>query len=144
MKIVPYLLGESGYWGEDINGQPLDAGYYQAGIRATLPMWAVDPRWKATCGTCTALAHKVEFQAEYLHAQANQNMTDLPLYDPLDDDQIEDFRRRFVVNTFGFPSLSLPPWTPRAAARSSTSGSTPCGPTWRAGSPRRAWRSPTT
>ena len=42
VKIVPYLLGELGYWGEDINGQPLTRAYYQAGIRATLPMWAVD------------------------------------------------------------------------------------------------------
>ena len=42
VKIVPYLLGEVGYWGEDINGQDLTQAYYQAGIRATLPMWAVD------------------------------------------------------------------------------------------------------
>ena len=54
------------------------------------------------------LAHKVEFQAEYLHAQANQSMTQFPLYDPLDDNQIEDFRRRFTVNTFGFPAVPPP------------------------------------
>ena len=42
VKIVPYVLGELGYWGEDINGQPLTREYYQAGIRATLPMWAAD------------------------------------------------------------------------------------------------------
>ena len=42
VKVVPYVLGELGYWGEDINGQPLTRAYYQAGIRATLPMWAVD------------------------------------------------------------------------------------------------------
>ncbi len=56
------------------------------------------------------LAHKVEFQAEYLHAQSTQSLTQFPLYDPLDDNQIEDFRRRFVVNTFGFPAV-LPPNT---------------------------------
>jgi hypothetical protein len=54
------------------------------------------------------LAHKVEFQAEYFHAQANQSMTDLPLYDPLDDHDIQDFRRRFTVNTFGFPAVPPP------------------------------------
>ena len=42
VKIVPYVLGEIGYWGEDLNGQDLTRAYYQAGIRATLPMWAVD------------------------------------------------------------------------------------------------------
>ena len=54
VKIVPYLLGELGYWGEDLNGQPLTRAYYQAGIRATLPMWAVDSDGgKRACGTCT-------------------------------------------------------------------------------------------
>ena len=108
VKIVPYLLGELGYWGEDINGQPLTRAYYQAGIRATLPMWAVDSDVQSALWNVHGLAHKVEFQAEYLHAQANQNMTDLPLYDPLDDRDIEDFRRRFTVNTFDFPALPPP------------------------------------
>ena len=52
VKIVPYLLGELGYWGEDIDGQSLTRAYYQAGIRATLPMWAVDPDVESTFGTC--------------------------------------------------------------------------------------------
>ncbi len=110
VKIVPYLLGELGYWGEDINGQPLTRAYYQAGIRATLPMWAVDSDVESTLWNVHGLAHKVEFQAEYLHAQVNQSMTDLPLYDPLDDHDVQDFRRRFVVNTFDLPVV-LPPLT---------------------------------
>ena len=143
VKVVPYLLGELGYWGEDIDGQPLTRAYYQAGIRATLPMWAVDPEVESTLWNVHGLAHKVEFQAEYLHAQSNQSMTQFPLYDPLDDEQIEDFRRRFTVNTFGFPAVP-PPVDAGAPARSSTSGFTPCATIWKVGSPRRAWRSPTT
>ena len=108
VKIVPYLLGELGYWGEDINGQPLTRAYYQAGIRATLPMWAVDSDVESALWNVHGLAHKVEFQAEYLHAQSNQSMTNLPLYDPLDDEQVEDFRRRFTVNTFGIPAVAPP------------------------------------
>ena len=54
------------------------------------------------------LAHKVDFEAEYLHAQSNASVTELPLYDPLDDQNIEDFRRRFVVNTFGLPVVAPP------------------------------------
>ncbi len=42
VKVVPYVLGEIGNWGQDINGQDLTRAYYQAGFRATLPMWAVD------------------------------------------------------------------------------------------------------
>ncbi len=41
-------------------------------------------------------------------ADANKDMTDLPLYDPLDDDSIEAFRRHFATNTFGWPS-TIPP-----------------------------------
>ncbi len=108
VKIVPYLLGEVGYWGQDINGQDLTQAYYQAGIRATLPMWAVDCGVESALWNVHGLAHKVEFQAEYLHAQSTQSMTQFPLYDPLDDRDIEDFRRRFVVNTFGEPAVPPP------------------------------------
>ncbi len=108
VKIVPYLLGELGYWGEDLQGNELTRAYYQAGIRATLPMWAVDCEAESELWNVHGLAHKVEFQAEYFHAQSNQSMTEFPLYDPLDDRDIEDFRRRFTVNTFGFPALPPP------------------------------------
>ncbi len=110
VKVVPYALGELGYWGQDINGQELTRAYYQAGVRATLPMWAVDCEAESALWNVHGLAHKVEFQAEYLHAHTNQSVTEFPLYDPLDDQQIEDFRRRYVVNTFGIPPV-LPPGT---------------------------------
>jgi hypothetical protein len=110
VKVVPYALGEIGNWGQDINGQDLTRAYYQAGFRATLPMWAVDSEAESALWNVHGLAHKVEFQAEYLHAQTNQSVTEFPLYDPLDDQQIEDFRRRYVVNTFGIPPV-LPPGT---------------------------------
>ena len=117
LKITPYVLGELGYWGAaitgyDANGDPtegrLTRAYYQAGIRATLPMWAVNSAVKSTLWNIDGLAHKVEFDVEYLHAQSTQSMTQFPLYDPLDDWQTEDFRRRFVVNTFGLPVVSPP------------------------------------
>jgi hypothetical protein len=110
LKIAPYALGEFGYWGEDLAGNDLTRWYYQAGIRATLPMWAVDSTVESELWNVHGLAHKVEFQAEYLHAQTDQSMTQFPLYDPLDDHDIQDFRRRFTVETFGFPAV-LPPLT---------------------------------
>ena len=59
--------------------------------------------------------------------QANQHLTDLPLYDPLDDNSIEAFRRRFVdqhVRLAGRPCRRARPAQP---LRSSTSAFTPCG-----------------
>ena len=34
VKVVPYALGEAAHWGEDINGNPLDRLFWQAGVRA--------------------------------------------------------------------------------------------------------------
>ncbi len=108
VKVVPYALGELGYWGEDINGDQLTRGYYQAGVRASLPLWAADSTVESGLWNVHGLAQKIEFDAEYLHAQSTTSVTDLPLYDQIDDNQIEDFRRRFLVNTFGLPVIPTP------------------------------------
>ena len=107
-------------------------------------MWSVDPTIYSDLLNVHGIAHKVVFDAEFSR-RANQHMTSLPLYDPLDDDSVEAFRRRFLTNTFGIPSMS-PDARParRTVPRSSTSGSTPCGPACKTGSPRRARKSPTT
>jgi hypothetical protein len=109
VKFVPYALGELGHWGEDLSGQPLDRLYGQVGVRASVPMWRTDPTVESILWNLHGLAHKVVFDAEFSYADANRDMTRLPLYDPLDDDSIEAFRRRFVPNTFPAPPGSFPP-----------------------------------
>ncbi len=101
VKVVPYALGEFAHWGEDIDGQQLNRLYWQAGLRANLPVWSVDPTAQSELFNVNGIAHKVNFVAEFLHAESNKDLEDLPLYDPLDDDSIEAFRRRFIVNTYG-------------------------------------------
>jgi hypothetical protein len=108
VRVVPYFLGELGYWGEDLAGNSLSRAYYDTGVRATLPMWSVDPNVESGLWNVHGLAHKIDFEAEYTHSWSNQPITALPLYDPLDDFQIEDFRRRFMVNTYGLPALPPP------------------------------------
>lgn len=122
VKVVPYALGELGYWGEGVDGQQLNRAYYQAGIRATLPMWSVDSTVDSALWNVHGLAHKIDFNAEYFHAQASQHLDQFPLYDPLDDDQIEDARRRYVLTTFnpgliGTPLQALPPPLTRGPPR---------------------------
>jgi hypothetical protein len=113
MKVVPYVLGELGHWGEDLAGNSLDRAYYQAGIRATLPMIYVDPTVESDLWNVHGLAHKVEFNFEFSQSESNRPMTDLPLYEQLNDNQIEAFERRLIVNTFGspvvFPFIADPP-----------------------------------
>ena len=101
VKVVPYVLGEVMHWGEDLSGDDLTRLFGQAGVRASLPMWHVDPQVQDQLWNLQGLAHKVVFEAEFLWADADEDLTALPLYDPLDDDSIEAFRRRFVDFEFG-------------------------------------------
>ncbi len=142
VKIVPYALGELGHWGEALDGESLDRAYGQVGVRATLPMWYVDPTVESDLWNVHGLAHKVDFELQVSIAEANRRLTDLPLYDPLNDWSVEAFERRFVTNTYGIGPIAPPG---RAPCRCRwTSGSMPFAPAWATGSPRRAWRSPTT
>ena len=100
-KVVPYVLGDVMHWGEDINGDDLTRLYGQAGVRASLPMWKVDPSIQSELFNVNGLSHKIVFEAEFLWADADQNFDQLPLYDQLDDDSQEHFRRRFIDDVFG-------------------------------------------
>ncbi len=109
VKVVPYMLGELAHWGQDVNGEPLDRAWGQVGVRASMPMWSVDPTANSDLFNVHGIAHKVVFDAEFMAADSNRNMSDLPLYDPLDDDSIEAWRRQFLTSTFGLPSMMLTP-----------------------------------
>jgi hypothetical protein len=105
VKVVPYLLGDATYWQEDINGNDLTRLYGQTGIRASLPVWRTDPTIQSTLWNVNGLAHKVTFELDAFFADANQDLSELPLYDQIDDDSQEHFRRRIADETFGI----LPP-----------------------------------
>ncbi|MDG1873369.1 MAG: organic solvent tolerance protein OstA, partial [Mariniblastus sp.] len=83
--------------------------YGQIGIKASLPMWRVDPAVQSVLWNVNGLAHKVNFDLEAFYADASQDLDKLPLYDPLDDDSQEHFRRRFAFDTFGIaPGGDIP------------------------------------
>ena len=101
VKVVPYVLGDATYWQEALDGNDLMRVYGQTGIRASLPMWRVDPSIQSVLWNVNGLAHKVSFDLDAYYADASQDLDELPLYDPLDDDSQEHFRRRFAFDTFG-------------------------------------------
>jgi hypothetical protein len=109
VKVVPYVLGDATYWQEDITQNDLFRAYGQTGIRASLPMWNVDPTVQSCLYNLNGLAHKVTFDTEFLYADASQDLDELPLYDQLDDDSQEAFRRRFAFDTFNImPGGNVP------------------------------------
>lgn len=101
LKLVPFVLADATYWQEDLNGDDLFRVYGQTGARVSLPFWRVDPSIQSLLFNVNGLAHKVTLDAEFAYADASQNWDTLPLYDPLDDDAQEFFRRRFAFDTFG-------------------------------------------
>ncbi len=105
VKVVPYLLGELGHWGEDLTGNDIQRAYGQVGLRASLPAWQVDPTVQSTLWNVHGLAHKVVFDAEFALTDATKNLDQFPLYEPLDDNSIEAFRRRMIPNTFFGPMI---------------------------------------
>ena len=110
VKVVPYVLGDVTYWQEDLNGDDALRAYGQAGIRASLPFWRVDPTIQSTLWNVNGLAHKFSFDVDAFYADSSQDLTRFALFDNLDDDSQEAFRRRFAFNTFGIiPGQDVPP-----------------------------------
>jgi hypothetical protein len=100
-KFVPYVMGQAGHWGQVINGDDEQRLYGQAGIRAAIPFWSVNPDVRSDLFNLNGLAHKVVFDVDASFADANRNVDQFPLFDNLDDDSQEAFRHRFWINTFG-------------------------------------------
>jgi lipopolysaccharide export system protein LptA len=103
LKVIPYGLGDATYWQQDLNQDDMLRGYGQVGIRTSLPFWKVDPTVQSILWNVNGLAHKVTLESDMFFADASQDLDRLPLYDPLDDDSQEAFRRRLAFNSFGLP-----------------------------------------
>ncbi len=100
-KIVPYVLGEAAYWEQDLQGSELTRLLGQSGVRASIPFVRLNPEVQSTLFNLNGIAHKVVLESEFLYAQSDADMANLPLYDQVDDDAVEFFRRRFYFTTFG-------------------------------------------
>jgi len=102
-KIVPYALGELFHVSEDITAQERTRAFGQAGVRASLPIWHTNPDVQSELFNLNGLAHKVVFESEFLWADAEEDLSNFPLYEQLDDDAVEFFRRRFRSAAGGYP-----------------------------------------
>ena len=103
----------------------------RVGVRASIPFWAVDPTVHDPLFNLNGLAHKVVFDAEASYADANQDFTEFPLYDKIDDDAVVEFRRRLFFR----PSARRPGRV--SSIRSSTRVTGRSAPASRLTSPRR-------
>jgi hypothetical protein len=102
-KFSPYVLGELARWGENLDFDAENRAYGAGGIRASTSMWAVDPQIRSELFNVNGLAHKVVFETDVFYAQSTQDLDTLPLYDQIDDNNIEAYRRWFPFFDFGGP-----------------------------------------
>ncbi|WP_442483947.1 hypothetical protein [Aeoliella sp. SH292] len=100
-KVVPYVLGELGHWGQDLEGNDIQRAYGQVGLKASIPFWTVNPYIQDPVFNLNGLAHKVVFDMDASYSESNRDMTDFPLYDEIDDDVFDDIRRRLFFQPFG-------------------------------------------
>ena len=109
VKLVPYALGELGHWGQDLGGSnpnlrgtpsSIDRAYGQVGVRSSLPFWTADNTVESRLWNLHGLAHKVILEAEFSYAEATKSFDQFPLYDQLDDDTINQYRRNIAFFDF--------------------------------------------
>ena len=100
-KFVPFLSGEAGTWGQDVAGNDISRLTGQAGLKSSLPMRRLFPDVQSSILNLNGMAHKITFESELLYADTNRDLNQFPLYNPIDDNSQEHFRRRLVFNTFG-------------------------------------------
>jgi hypothetical protein len=109
VKVVPYALGELAHWGQDIDQSPINRAYGQVGVRTSLPMWTADSAVESQLWNVHGLAHKVVFELEYAYADATQSIDQFPLYDQIDDDAINQYRRNIPYWDYGaVPGQPIP------------------------------------
>ncbi len=101
LKIVPYALGEAAYWEEDLARNDQTRFLGQLGVRASVPIWSIDPTYQNTLWNLNGLAHKIHLQTDIFWSDASRDVGLFPLYDALDDNSVEHFRRRLYFLTFG-------------------------------------------
>ncbi|MEX0676181.1 MAG: hypothetical protein WD063_03855 [Pirellulales bacterium] len=102
-KFDPYVLGELARWGDNLAFEPENRAYGAGGIRASTSMWAADPLITSELFNLNGIAHKVVFETDLFYAQSTQDLDTLPLYDQIDDNNIEAYRRWFPFFDFGGP-----------------------------------------
>ena len=101
VKFNPYMLGELARWGQVLDYTDENRAYGALGLRASTTMWTVDPTVRSDMFNVNGIAHKVVFDADVFYAQSTQNLSTLPLYDQIDDNNIEAYRRWFPFFDFG-------------------------------------------
>jgi len=100
IQVVPYVMGEAAYWGDDFTGDSLDRFVANAGVRGSVMFTRIFPYVRSDVFGLDGLAHKIRLEAEYSWIDSTTSLSQVPQYNEFDDNAQERFRERLVVNTF--------------------------------------------
>lgn len=98
--VVPYLSGEAGFW-KSTSTKKIKLDWLDKPVCAFTSVLRAYPNIENRLFDLRGIAHKVTLESDLFYADANKDMDLFPLYDPLDDNSQEHFRRLFIFNTFG-------------------------------------------
>src|SRR4029078_8993754 len=65
MKIVPFVLGEAAHWAEVLDGDDRQRVFGQAGVRTSVPIWAVDPTVENSLFNLHGLSQTIQLEAQF-------------------------------------------------------------------------------
>lgn len=100
VNIVPFVMGEAAYWGEDFTGDSISRLFLNAGVRGSMSFWNVYPTVQSDTFNLNGLAHKIRLEAEYSWTDSSRDFSTIPQYNEIDEDAQERFRQRFLINSF--------------------------------------------
>lgn len=101
IQLVPYALGELAGWTEDLTGDQSGRAFGTVGMRGSMPFWKTYPYVESHLWNLNGLAHKIIVDWDYSFSESSSAFNNYALFNELDDDSQEHFRRRFTMNTFG-------------------------------------------
>ena len=100
-NIVPFVMGEADFWGEDLNGDSLTRLVGSGGIRGSLFAMRTFPYVQSRIFNLNGLAHKMVFEAEYSYTASDTPIDAIPQYNEIDDNAQQRYRQRFPSLIFG-------------------------------------------
>jgi hypothetical protein len=112
LRVVPYVQGQVVGWDRQINGESMGRVWGAAGARADVQAWKAYPWVESELWNVHGLNHKIDLEADFRAAYANQHLDSIGVQDDLDDNTYEWVRRYFALTNYA-GGLLPPQYDPR-------------------------------
>jgi hypothetical protein len=100
LRVVPYLQGQAVGWDRQINNAAMGRVWGAAGARAEVMAWKVYPWAESELMNVHGFNHKINLEADFRAAYANQNLNAIGVQDDLDDNTYEAVRRYLALTNY--------------------------------------------